>query len=258
MARRVVGYLEYGNALDNLDRLVRSASEQELAAIDEIVREHDELTVYSNLSNQLPSGEHSGSPSSTKSTGARRGLAWVIALARVEFGAILAGFTDHPDPYAFVNPRAYDFRESMELLLDGVLSQYSAMEQDEDFREITSLGGPIKNTLAYSRRVRIVQKMLEGAMKPGPSRYSRSQAQKLGSYHKDLDDAQDVLVAQIRQYLAARARHSDVTTTREFREACTIQLQAEKRELAEGTATVRKYPDSGPHGLGGACPSINR
>jgi len=244
MAARVVGYLEYGNALSNLDRLVSLSSEEELAAIDEIVRDHDEFTVYSNLSNQLPTAQQSGSPTNRVSTSARRGLAWVIALARVEFGAILAGFTDHPNPYMFVTPKTYDFKESIELLLDGVLSHYQVMERDKGFREATLQGGSIMNTLAYSRRVRIVQKMLEGAMKVGPSAYSPSQAQDLGSYHKDLDKAQDVLVARIRQYLAARTRQSDVTRTREFVQACGIQLRAEKRELSEGTATVRKFPDS--------------
>ena len=244
MAARVVGYLEYGNALSNLDRLVHLSSEEELAAIDEIVRDHEEFTVYSNLSNQLPTAQQSGSPTNRVSTSARRGLAWVIALARVEFGAILAGFTDHPNPYMFVTPKAYDFKESIELLLDGVLSHRQGMEQDKEYRAVTLLGGPIMNTLAYSRRVRIVQKMLEGAMTPGPSAYTPSQAKQLGSYHKDLDKAQDVLVARIRQFLTARARQSDVTRTREFLQACGIQLQAEKRELKAGTATVRKYRNS--------------
>lgn len=241
MARRVVGYLEYGNALDNFDRLVYLASDEELAALDEIVREHDEYTVYSNLSGQLPTDGESGVISSSRSTNARRGLAWVIALARVEFGAIVAGFTDHHDPYMFVTPDSYDFRESTELMVDGVLSHLQDLQQDKDYRDITQGGGPIKQTLVYSRRLRIVRKMLEGAMKAGPEWYTPSQAKQLARYRRDLDDTQDMLVAQIRQYLDALVSHSDRTTTDPFVEACGTQLRAERRELAAGTARVRKF-----------------
>jgi hypothetical protein len=159
----------------------------------------------------------------------------------VEFGAILAGFTDQPDPYMYVTPDTYDFKESNELLVDGVLSHYQALEQDKGVREIGIQRGSIQQTLVYSRRLRIVQKMLEGAMKAGPSWYSPSQAKQLDSYRRDLDDTQGVLVAGIRQYLAARTSQSDETTSRKFLEACGLQLRAEKRELETGTAVVKKY-----------------
>jgi hypothetical protein len=243
MAGRVVGYLEYGNALDDLDRLVSMSSPEELNAINEIIRERDEFTIYSNLSNQLPTNGASGSVSGQESVGTRRGLAWVIALARVEFGAIVAGFTPHPNPYMFVNPRAYDFRQSIELLLDGALTHREALMQDRDFRDVAEVGGPIMETLAYSRRVRIAGKMLEGAMKAGTASYSPSQVAELDRYHKDLNKVHDVLVGQIRQYVAAQVQHTDETTIREFLDACTVQLDAERRELAAGTATVRRYPE---------------
>ena len=241
MARRVVGFLEYGSALDDFDRLVYLASDEELAALDEIVADHDEFTVYTNLSGQLPTDQEGDSNSYREPTGARRGLAWVIALARVEFGAIVAGFTDHPDPYMYVTPEAYDFKESTELMLDGVLSHLQDLQQDKDYRKITNGGGPIMKTLVYKRRLRIVQKMLEGAMKAGPEWYTPVQAKQLGKYHRDLDDTQDMLIAQIRQYLDAQVSHSDSTTSTPFVWACDMQLRAEKRELESGIATVRKF-----------------
>ena len=49
MARRVVGFLEYGKALDHLDHLVSLCTPEELAAIDVIIAGRDEFTIFNKL-----------------------------------------------------------------------------------------------------------------------------------------------------------------------------------------------------------------
>ncbi len=250
MVARVVGFLEYGKALENLDRLVSLCNEQELQAIDEIISDHDEFTVFTNLSGQMNLNPGNLNPqqaavgtSATQSGNERRGLAWVIALARVEFGAIVEGFTRHRAPFAYIRPGTIDFTQSLELLLDGVATHYAALDKDRRFKRATGGSGGIMSTLAYSRRVRIVREMLKTAMQQGRQLYSPEQQRYLKSVSRDLDEAQVVLIASIQQYLESQITQEQQTTRHSgnFVQACQVQLDAERRELQSGKARVQGF-----------------
>ncbi len=246
-AFRVVGFLEYGNALDNLVSLVSMADKDDLVAIEGIIAERPEFAVYTTMPEQFPMDAESSrfdgatSQATLNSAGKRTGLAWVLALARVEFGAIVAGFTEHPDPYTFVTPDALDYRQSLHLLLEGVNGHYTTMQNAEQFREFADRSGNIMTALAFSRRVRIVRSMLRPLMKPGRNAWRTDQADELQKYADDMEGAQVALNESIRSFLSAQTYSVDETTTREFVNACGMQLSAEKRELAAGTATVRDF-----------------
>ncbi|MGI9518051.1 MAG: hypothetical protein ACR2NP_13440 [Pirellulaceae bacterium] len=246
-AWRVVGFLEYGNALDHLDSLISMADKDDLEAIEAIIGQRPEFAVYTTMPEQFPMDAESSrfdgdtGQNTLNSAGKRTGLAWVLALARVEFGAIIAGFTEHPDPYMFVTPEALDYRQSLHLLLEGVNGHYTNMQNAEQFGEFTKNSGNIKSALAFSRRVRIVRSMLSPLMKPGRSAWRTDQADELQKYADDMEGAQVVLNASLRSFLAAQTNTVDSTTTREFVNACGRQLEAERKELNAGTATVRDF-----------------
>ena len=80
LAARLVGFLEYGTALDHLDRLLAVVSPEELAVIEEIVKQRDEFIVYTNLSRRY----EDDFVRAVKGDRAKHGLGWVMALARVE------------------------------------------------------------------------------------------------------------------------------------------------------------------------------
>src|SRR5262245_24209386 len=84
--RRLVGYLEYTRALSMLDYLALRCTPEELALADQIAGSRDELTVYTNISRRIPKKTVSSldEPPAAQSTFARRGLAWMMGLARVE------------------------------------------------------------------------------------------------------------------------------------------------------------------------------
>ena len=111
-ARRVylfVGFVEYGNALANFSELLQTATDEELDAMNRIVGEREEFAVYTNLA----AGERAEVPVRCPSGRARlakpqQGFDWVIALARTEFGAMLAGFSDLPSPFSAVPLHPYD------------------------------------------------------------------------------------------------------------------------------------------------------
>src|SRR5262245_13893322 len=95
---RVVGFLEYGMALRQLDEFVQRAYADELKAADELVGSREEFKVYPILRGRLAQGAAAVAPaaSSAADGSSRKGLAWVIALARVEMGGILATFSSLP------------------------------------------------------------------------------------------------------------------------------------------------------------------
>ena len=127
MVRRLVGFYEYGNALSDLDQLVALATEEDLEVIDEIISDRSEFDVYLTLPEAFtPQSEYystTSPPAGTRGAGnelRKSGLAWITALARVEFGAMVAGFTDHPNPFKDVTPDSHDYKSAMQLLLEGV------------------------------------------------------------------------------------------------------------------------------------------
>src|SRR5262245_12115646 len=120
MIHRVVGFLEYGRAIAMLDRLLDLATPAELDVLDSLVQQRDEFAVYTNLSRRLeiqPS-TLSEPKAADNTSGPRQGLAWIIALARVELGAMSAGFTDTPEPFGSSNPGRMESTAYNEILTD--------------------------------------------------------------------------------------------------------------------------------------------
>lgn len=251
MARRVVGFLEYGKALDYLDRLVSMSDAADLEAIDAIIGDRDEFAIF----RELPPGfepdqesQNAVNKDKPELAGSKRGLAWLIALARVEFGAVVSGFTDHPNPYMFVQPDNYAYAETMQLLLEGVVSHYTALQREEALEDYMSKNNGVQAALTLSRRLRIARSMMRPIMQPERSRYSTAQARQLETAAKDLDTAQTGVNNAIRTWLAStqKTETSQETVTREFVTACGQQISAERREIQAGTAQVWKRTEDGP------------
>ena len=81
--------------LEHLDQFVKAASLRELELGDEIVRDHDEYIIHTNLSRRLEKQPNVLSERGRNECDdfARHGLPWALGLARIELGAMLAGFT---------------------------------------------------------------------------------------------------------------------------------------------------------------------
>ncbi len=241
-----VGFVEYGNALANFSELLKSASEEELAAMDQIVAEKDEFIVYSNLSQKLQTGPSSlTEPASADGEKeAKRGLAWVIALARTEFGAMLAGYSDVPVPFATVPLHPYDAEQYNRLLLDGAGSHYWSLVNDPALKQVTSKSPQHQIVLAYSRRLLVARSMLSAAIATGQGRYTPIQQRELSTWKESLDELQAGFVLKIQMYLQSETQITSRTSTKndEFTRACGRLLRAEQRELREGTARIKRYP----------------
>ena len=138
MVRRVVGFYEYGNALADLDKLVGLATEEDRVAIDEIISDRNEFDVFLTLPDAFtPETDYDPNQNEGSEVAGnefrRSGLSWITALARIEFGAMIAGFTDYPNPFRDVTPQSPDYRSTMQLLLEGVTGHYAGLSTSPQF-----------------------------------------------------------------------------------------------------------------------------
>ena len=244
LAMRIVGFLEYGRALELLDDLARRCTVDELEVIDGIIRDREEYTVFP-LAARVPTNHRQASPSAEPeedSDGGGRGLSWVTALARVELGAMLGGFTGHRTPYETVRPDWHDFDECLMLLVEGANAHHDQMNGDANLKRVTRSQRDIVPTLAYSRRASIARSMLGSAMRYGDAYYAPNEARQLGDWRKDLDQLHVLLLGKIQRFLNSQVSRTSETVSREFVDACGRQLAAERREMEAGTATVTNYP----------------
>lgn len=230
---QLVGFYEYGNALFNFNHLLKNSTDEELEAMDNIVRRRPEFTVYTNLSDAIQTGPSSLSTSARYRNESERftGFRGVIALARTEFGAMLAGFTDAPQPFQFLPLHPFDAEEYQQLLLDGARSHYWALLKDPRLKKVTTTSPENPIVLAYSRRLVVARSMLSAATRLGRARYKNVQMRELMSWKESLDDVQHVLVGNIQLFLRDLSEISAQTRTNstKYTDACQAMLRAERR-----------------------------
>lgn len=235
-----VGFSEYGNAMMNFLKVLKSSDDEEIEAMDRIVAEKPEFIVYTNLSKKLQSGPSSLAPSNDypDDDGARRGLGWIMALARVELGAMLTGYSDANTPFAFFPLIPFDLDEYRDLLMDGAKTHYWSLVKDPNLKEVTETSPENPIVLAYSRRLLIARTMLNSAIRLGQQSYSDFQMRELSSWQDSMNRIQVGLVLKIKAYLQT----TQVTRTKStpYTDACGAMLRAEARELSAGTAVIER------------------
>lgn len=161
----IVGYLEYLAALYHFEQLLAVATPAEQQAIDKMIGDDDRFVIYSNLSRKYDNVDPNttlrlASPTNdprAEEPYERRGLAWVMALARVEVGAMRAGqtgeslsevrradyalrtgkpelLTDFAGPFEKFPPTALERSAFLDILWDGAREHYY------QFREVPAEG----------------------------------------------------------------------------------------------------------------------
>ena len=187
-------------------------------AIDEIIKSEPEFTVFTNLSRRLEQGRSSlaEKPNSTNDDFSRKGFRWVTALARVEVGAMLAGFTDHPNPFAAVVGKGYDIAEFKEMLIDGAKLHFWALANDPDFMELTKAFKPDGQTLTYVRRLNVATAFVYAAGGLTGLELNPQQKEEVATYAKNLDDARTSFQTAIQAYLSTVATQTNTKTDSRF------------------------------------------
>jgi hypothetical protein len=196
---QLVGYVEYAMALAHFERLVELATPAEVRSLDDMIGQDDRFVMHSHLSAkydgldprstlQLP--KRVPDPRAARAN-ERRGLAWIMALARVELGAMHASETGEssnpyrrveyadrfntpellPDPFGPFDrrpPTALEREAFLEILFDGGRQHYYESRTDyqipNDVRQggFAVLAGQARlRLLQLERKLRIAIEMLE-------------------------------------------------------------------------------------------------
>jgi hypothetical protein len=270
--RRLVGYYEYTRSLSMLEPLAARASAAELKVIDDILASRPELTVHVNLSRRIPKSAPSSLDEPTADGGgggggnyARSGLTWLMALARIELGAMVAGFTDRPEPFATLPPTRREIAAYAELLLDGARTHYFGLANDPAAQFYASYrnrpftltererGRPEVNeahAIAYSRRVALAKEFAQAVLSAGKGRLSSTQSAEVTRWVKDMDELQDVIAYKVLGLGTwSGGGQSTITTTHVATQKASSRGQVlvpcpwlrdqARRDLARGKATIR-------------------
>ena len=239
---RLVGFLEYGNALTNLDELVPTLTTQELEQIDEMIKARAEFAVFTNLSRRVEPQVSflSERPVKPGDRFERRGLAWVMALARIELGSMLAGFTDARAPFSAVRPTRLDIVAYKELLLDGVRSHYWGLKSDPELQRVTRLSPANPRVLSYSRRLVLARSMARAASQAYAREFPTRAREQMQQWQQWMGELQAGFILKIRSYLESQlSQRRSVTKSRtRYEYACRNILRTAQREAKAGTAKV--------------------
>jgi hypothetical protein len=266
---RIVGFLEYAKALEFLVQFVETASSQELDVANEIIREREPFVVYVNLS-RLIEGNSSLSDRSRNSqrTSQRRGLEWVMALARVELGGMLAGFTSHPQPFQATAPgtggkvrvrtAAIDAEAYREILTDGMRVHYWTLRRDPAVRNYYTHGVPENHLLTYGRRSVVARKFLQAARRYSLDRLSKTQLAEMNAWDNYFKKIQLTLLYCLSRKVGQERR---VTTQSEksFRGSALAKSLA-RDNLGTDTRDRSIFNTTSPPESSEACrlPAVNR
>jgi hypothetical protein len=175
---RIVGFIEYAQAVQFLDTFVEEASEAELAVAEEIIRSQPAFRIDTNLSRRIETpGTLSEQSPNPRDEFRRDGLEWMLALARVELGAMLAGFTSHAEPFLSLVPtihrkereKAGPFGSAAyaELLLDGLRTHYWAIVREDVIADYYKAGVPENHLLTYGRRAILGRQFVRAVLQYG-------------------------------------------------------------------------------------------
>lgn len=215
---RVVGYYEYDKSLQHLDALVAICNTDELDAINDIIAMYDEYAVYVNLSRRAPI-EGSILAERRRDTDdrfERRGLNWVMALARVELAAMLAQYTSHPEPFLAYPPSEFDLSAYIEMIEDGTRMHYGSLLKDELFATLPKRA-PDEVTLAYARRLLLALRFANAMAQFAEPSYSPEQRQEFAIWKTNLVDWNVGVIGQVKRYIRSIQMTSRVDTSSESR-----------------------------------------
>ena len=186
---RIVGTHEYSNSLDQLIPLIQESTPEQVRLYDEIVTDQDELSFFSGViltasTNQNLSNAQNDTPLTERFR--RRGLKWLMALARIELGATKAMYTAE-NPFESLAPKdGFGRQEYFDLLAHDSADHMNALKTDPVmFLKSTKLSAV--ESVPYIRRLKVVNDMLTGASRAEDGRYASYSSENLKRLEKPME-----------------------------------------------------------------------
>ncbi len=244
---RVVGFLEYGNALRYLEPLVAQATPDELQAIDALIRERPEFAVQIDLVRDLVRSPTTLVSPQAPEDAVRRGLPWVLALAQTELAGILATLGSHPEPWGMLAADRPPTPALQELLMENAQAHYWSLTRDPLLSQVAT-AKPGRELLAYIRRLNLARRFQYAAGMSASSSLNPAQATELIRQERELEQLHQRFVTTVAAFLVANNFQASSRRTGEafdLVKACQSQLDGERRELQLGTARIERFDSPG-------------
>ena len=237
---QLVGFSEYDNALYHLDRFVALSLPEELEVVDEILATQDEFSIYVNLSRRFETGGSSLDelPSHPRDDFKRQGLAWVMALARVERAAMLAGFTSVALPLPLEGVRAAEKPVLAELLLDAIRSHYWSMYHDPRMALLSQGKATSRQAFVVGRRVVMLRSMINLVTDLAGDQLSLLQRSELARWNQSLDQVEDYAVRTVAMWYAQSSQDDGPIYSTINIKTCPALQRCIMASLKRGEATV--------------------
>ncbi|HCP83960.1 MAG TPA: hypothetical protein DIT88_06115 [Planctomycetaceae bacterium] len=202
-AYRLVGFSEYATALNMFTKLVSISNDQELQEMDEMIKDHPSLTVFTNLSRGItpPTSTIAETALNQEERYDKQGLAWMMALARVEYGAMVAGFTDIENHYHLETLGDDEEAAFKELLLDGVRMHYFSMVNEPLGRLVLKGNAGFSEAFGFGRRAIMVRSMINALAEFARDEFNPAQQQELANINREVGYYADGSIASVSAYL---------------------------------------------------------
>jgi len=200
-----------------------------LKIADSILAESERFRIDTNLSRSIEGPTRFAElPTSAKDDFRRTGLAWLTALARVELGAMLAGFTTIPRPFNVVTPTEFDQAQFGELLMDAYRTHFWTFRQDPAVKQFRVRGMPFQELIPYGRRTQMIHRFREAALEMFGLQMTQAQ---IGELISQAEEIRQTELAFLYCYAKSHTAQQESTIDAHFRWACPPLAEAARREI---------------------------
>lgn len=180
------------NAIDMLGRLASISTPEQIAVYDKIIQSKNEFSFYSGVvskfGDSIPA-QARGQVGFDKSF-KKNSMAWLLALARIEVAATSSVYGRSKKPFADMAPGNYGMNEYFAVLVDDLNAHVHALATDAGLKQICKLTVKAdSNTLAYLRRLKLVNDMLKAVQVAGNPEFAyraKAAERELNKYRRDL------------------------------------------------------------------------
>ncbi|MFK7768301.1 MAG: hypothetical protein AB8B55_13840 [Mariniblastus sp.] len=249
---RLVGSYEYGKCLESFMQLIKISTLDELPVYDTILNDRPEFTYFNGVSsafNNFPNLAKADEITRTKFCDEyqKKGLRWMIALARIELGSTMSMYGESKTPFESVAKTNYDMEATMQVLSDDVTAHMKSLALEEGFKKVIKRGRDIDTwTIAYLRRLKLIRDMLSTLGRFGDNTVKA----KLGPYDKELAKYENRLMDEIERQTQPKTFMQNNVTNRQTQ---TRARRISNKEITDCENVVSKpstpsQPFDGPGG----------
>lgn len=215
-------------ALENLERLLAAVTPEELEVVEQIIASRDEFSVFTNLSRQFATGDSTLNevPQNPQDTFHRRGLAWVMALARIELATMLVGFSDIKRPLTQIRPTPLELPAYLELLADAARCHNWSLFHDPVAKNPRAAKLSDAQAVAYVRRVHLARSLI-AALKTAAGDLAPPQIAEFKKWDQRLAELEFLLLYDVLRLGTRQVDRGSLTRKSRI-----------SQELADGSTTV--------------------